>query len=240
MEAAPKPPPEAAKPAAGSPAAKVAADLIAGAILAGRRLEAAREGRDRVALSACHIRVAEHRTLQLQAKRPESQRVKQALEAIRALEAGCVWMQGEERQAADAGGDALLKAAELQRKRAESAEQIATLKEQRLGMMLEDETRLKDAERQQHALEKLELDYVELKSTERYAEAYQLSRDLHELRSRLSVLWRELTGGAVSEALMGMGCGPSGEHLHQRSHHVFNLVTNGQLSERLLCASSGG
>ena len=195
------------RPAAGSPAAKAAADLAAAAIVAGRRLQAAREGRDARKLGLAHAAVAEQRRLQLAVKRPESGRVLKAMQQIQALEADIESMREAEERAADVGGEALLKAVELQRKRVETVERIKVLKTERLAMMLEDETGLRDAERQQHALEKLELEYVELKSAERYAEAYQLSLALRDLRVRLAALWRELTTGQLSEALMGMGVG---------------------------------
>ena len=195
------------RPAAGSPAAKAAAEMAAAAIAAGRRLKVAREGRDPRELGLAQAAVAEQRRLQLASKRPESRRVAEALRQIRDLEADLRRARESEHRAADSGGEALLKAVELQQQRVEIAERIKALKAERLGMMLEDETRLRDAERQQHSLERLEIEYVQLKSSERYAEAYQLSLALRDLRARLAALWRELTTGQLSEALMGMGEG---------------------------------
>lgn len=193
------------RPAAGSPGAKAAADLAAAAIAAGRRLEAAREGRDPRALALAQAAVAEKRRQQLARKRPESRRVLDTMKQIQDLEAELRAIKEAEERAADSGGDALLKAAELQQKWIETAKRIKALKVERMAMMLEDETRLREAERQQHSLEKLEIEYVQLKCAERYAEAYQLSLALRDLRSRLAALWRELTNGQLSESLMGMG-----------------------------------
>eukprot|EP01043_Picozoa_sp_COSAG02_P031270 COSAG02_NODE_2032_length_10063_cov_11.627057_7_plen_482_part_00 len=217
MEAAERPPDSAdvqvsgrsagSRPAAGSPAAKAAADLAAMAIAAGRRLRAAREGRDPRELGLAQAAVAEQRQLQLASKKPESRRVKGAMKQIQDLEADIRRIREAEQRAADSGGEALLKAVELQQKRIANAEQIKVLKAERLAMMLEDEARLRDAERQQHSLERLEVEYVQLKSSEQYAEAYKLSLALRDLRARLAALWRELTTGQLSEALMGMGVG---------------------------------
>ena len=195
----------------GSPAAKAAAVQAAAAATAGIRLAAAREGRDRHALAVAHQTVTVERQTQLAAKRPESRRVAEAWQNVLAMEADVVRMREEERRAADAGGKGLLRAAQLQQQRAEAVQKIAQLKEERMAMLMEDEARLADAERQQRALEKLELEYVELKRTEQYAEAYEVSVALASLRQRLAALWQELTGGLLSEALMGMGVSLSDE-----------------------------
>jgi hypothetical protein len=123
-----------------------------------------------------------------------SQKAKELANAIKHLQRKCAVLESEERAAADAGGAHLLEAAALFRERERVQHTIKGLQAEAAKLKLADEARLAACERQQRAVEQLERDYISLRDHGRYEEAYELDKQLPDLKQRISSLWIELTG----------------------------------------------